>query len=945
MSGDRTQAEASAPTSDLMRPGLRVGGDGRYELLSKLGEGGMGSVWRAKDLKLTREVAIKRIRGATSPALQERFLRETRALTGLSHPNVVTVFDAGEDSYGNYLVMELVSGKTLAQRLKEGPIEASQAVDLFCAMCRGMSHAHKRGVIHRDLKPSNVMLNDDGVARILDFGLVRLEGSGDLSLTGVGMGTIDYASPEQKQDASSADERSDVFALGLVFYEMLTGKRPAPLQVHKVAQPWRDVIAKATEPEPHERHASMDELLAETERARAAVSHEAAISQAMGKDDDLRCPSCGLLNVLEARFCRSCSTSLQVACPACDASIRTGLRRCDRCGADVRVMGAIRQGIAAALPLMADGEFDSAEAVLRPLLRETLEGPVGGGERHVREVERLLARCRAGEEGQEGAPSRRSAGRRRGSGAGGRPSSPSPLALLLSAAGLVVVVVLALAARGGGSRSESQSTVGVLDPEPQRELSPRRSVPEGRSAPEKSPTPVRRDGAPTPDGGAVRSPQPIEPSPRPRDANGGDQSRKDATTDGSKPQEVRVPEFSAPPAEDKKDTPTPIPNDADRIVAEWVGGVPDEARRTALLSALEAILFGEQKPSWVDAMRQALITGTSSDIVPDAIAGLEKFALESLATGRPPVRHLLPWLESVLATAQPSVLVRWAGLKGWIEFDLPQSVGRVADVARSLAATCAQIQKDGDAKKALAPVLKVEPILLKALTRELEVAQFLAWAMPRLEGIVAPGPDEGPRWLPRQLTDYAEFVYRRYWGPQGSGVKADVLLAAKIWVAVDPEDRVAKLVWAMAIKSVPLGTDAEVQQAHQAVREVAPWFAEQDLQQQTSVVVQRLQRMRVLEVCGSLEVELQRLVETYSKQAPDDVGMAFPDREVISRRIDGCDKEIRGFQEDIDENRRKAERSGPVNALAFESRYKSLAKEVEIRRFRLRRWDEAKRRL
>ena len=91
MSGDRTFADATTSASDLLRPGLRVGGDGRYELLSKLAEGGMGSVWRAKDLKLKREVAIKRIRGATSPALQERFLRETRALTGLSHPNVVTV--------------------------------------------------------------------------------------------------------------------------------------------------------------------------------------------------------------------------------------------------------------------------------------------------------------------------------------------------------------------------------------------------------------------------------------------------------------------------------------------------------------------------------------------------------------------------------------------------------------------------------------------------------------------------------------------------------------------------------------------------------------------------------------------------------------------------------------------------------------------------------------
>ncbi len=400
MSGDRTFADPTTPASDLMHAGLRVGGDGRYELLSKLGEGGMGSVWRAKDLKLKREVAIKRIRGATSPALQERFLRETRALTGLSHPNVVTVFDAGEDAYGNYLVMELVSGKTLAQRLKEGPIDPSQAVDLFCAMCRGMSHAHKRGVIHRDLKPSNVMLNDDGVARILDFGLVRLEGSGDLSLSGVGMGTLDYASPEQRQDGGDADERSDVFALGLVFYEMLTGKRPVPLQVHKVMQPWRDVIARATEQDPGERHASMDELLTETESARSAVSHEDAISQAMGKDDDLRCPKCRLVNTLEAKFCRACRESLRQPCPACDAQVRTGLKHCDQCTADIKLVHSIQGTLREAPQRMQEGQLSEAVTMLQALQPQIRDGAVGDVSSLRKQVQKLLTLC--GEKAQHG---------------------------------------------------------------------------------------------------------------------------------------------------------------------------------------------------------------------------------------------------------------------------------------------------------------------------------------------------------------------------------------------------------------------------------------------------------------------------------------------------------------------------------------------------------------
>ena len=401
MSGDRTIADSATPTSDLMRPGLRVGGDGRYELLSKLGEGGMGSVWRAKDLKLKREVAIKRIRGAISPALQERFLRETRALTGLSHPNVVTVFDAGEDSYGNYLVMELVSGKTLAQHLKEGPIDPSQSVDLFCAMCRGMSHAHKRGVIHRDLKPSNVMLNDDGVARILDFGLVRLEGSGDLSLSGVGMGTLDYASPEQKQDGGAADERSDVFALGLVFYELLTGRRPSPMHLHKIERPWRDVLERATEPEPAQRYASMDEMLAEVESAKVALTHEAVMTQAMGKEDDLRCPKCRLVNSLEAKFCRSCRESLRQPCPACNAQVRTGLKHCDQCTADIKLVRECREVLAAVPQRLQEGLVSETASMVQTLQQKMRSGALGDAAGELdKSAQACLQKC--GEQAKQG---------------------------------------------------------------------------------------------------------------------------------------------------------------------------------------------------------------------------------------------------------------------------------------------------------------------------------------------------------------------------------------------------------------------------------------------------------------------------------------------------------------------------------------------------------------
>ena len=395
MTGDRTHADSAIPSSDLMHPGLQVGGDGRYELLSKLGEGGMGSVWRAKDRKLSREVAIKRIRGATTPALQERFLRETRALTGLSHPNVVTVFDAGEDSYGNYLVMELVSGKTLAQRLKEGPIDASQTVDLFSAMCKGMSHAHKRGVIHRDLKPSNVMLNDDGVARILDFGLARLQGISDLSLTGMGVGTLDYASPEQRQEAGAASERSDVYSLGLLLYEMLTGKRPVPMHLHKVQEPWRSLLERATEPDPEDRFASIDEMLSAADLGGAGSSRGGGGSLSAGKAGDLSCSNCRLVNFSDSRFCRQCGGALRVPCPACGKEIHTGPKHCDQCGADTRLVFKLDADCALASKLVDAAEFDEAAKLIEAIRRLGSSGNLGGGsDRIVKQIESVAGACK-----------------------------------------------------------------------------------------------------------------------------------------------------------------------------------------------------------------------------------------------------------------------------------------------------------------------------------------------------------------------------------------------------------------------------------------------------------------------------------------------------------------------------------------------------------------------
>jgi len=383
LTGQPTAADRGTPrnlgASDpavALHPGLIVGRDARYELVSKIGAGGMGEVWKARDVELGRDVAIKRILGHASLAMRARFQRETQAATKLRHPNIVTVFDAGEDAFGMYMVMEFVPGQTLAQLLHKGPLPQHKAVSICMGVCRGAAHAHKRGAVHRDIKPSNIMLDDDGTPRLIDFGLVRMEGASDLSLTTSGMGTFDYAAPEQKQDASLADARSDVYALGVVFYEMLTGLRP-PVTPRRVPAAWRDLIERASDGVAADRHANAEELLAEIETILAVAAPQGESGQLIAAADDLRCPSCRLLNALEAKLCRKCGTSLRGACPACNETIRLGLQRCDQCFANVGYVVKLRDGIEALRGLIREARLQEAATAADSLRAIAESGHLG----------------------------------------------------------------------------------------------------------------------------------------------------------------------------------------------------------------------------------------------------------------------------------------------------------------------------------------------------------------------------------------------------------------------------------------------------------------------------------------------------------------------------------------------------------------------------------------
>lgn len=259
------------------------------EILGVIGRGGMGVVYRARQPRLDRLVALKILPPhlAARPGFAERFTREARTLAKLSHPHIVGVHDFGESGGYFYLLMEYVDGVNLRQAMSEG-ITPEQALRLVPKICEALQFAHDRGVLHRDIKPENILLDRAGAPKLADFGIAKLveDGMRTLTVSGAALGTVAYMAPEQLEKPATVDHRADIFSIGVVLYEMLTGELPlgrfgAPSEKARVGEGVDAVVLRALEKERDRRQQSAVEMKTQVE----GVSREVFVGAVPGDDE------------------------------------------------------------------------------------------------------------------------------------------------------------------------------------------------------------------------------------------------------------------------------------------------------------------------------------------------------------------------------------------------------------------------------------------------------------------------------------------------------------------------------------------------------------------------------------------------------------------------------------------------------------------------------------
>jgi len=276
-----------------------------YKIISKLGEGGMGVVYKAEDTKLERTVALKFLSSQSLGSQDEkaRFVREAQAAAALDHPNICTVHEIDETNGHTFISMAYVDGESLKDRIDRGSLELAETLDIISQVAMGLAKAHEKNIVHRDIKPANILMTRDGIARIVDFGLAKLEGRTKVTRVGTTVGTMAYMSPEQAR-GEDVDQRSDIWSLGVMLYEMLAGvhpfagdheaavmyrilnEDPAPLDDHRegISSELQEIVNRALAKDASGRYGSAIEMLEDLQRVAGKVTAGApAMNSVIGR--------------------------------------------------------------------------------------------------------------------------------------------------------------------------------------------------------------------------------------------------------------------------------------------------------------------------------------------------------------------------------------------------------------------------------------------------------------------------------------------------------------------------------------------------------------------------------------------------------------------------------------------------------------------------------------
>lgn len=351
----------------------------QYTVYSKIGTGGMGIVYLARDRRLGRFVAIKRLnrQAQKNPSLRKRFLQEARAVAALSHVHIVHIYSLGEDEDGPFIVMEYIAGPddpsvhqeektsgltqpnqplTLDQLVtRHGPLQTDDAIELILKISRAVAYAHQAGVIHRDLKPSNILLDKSNEPKIVDFGLARLmhKDLTKLTVPGEKLLSLGYGAPEQESDASLSDERADVYGLGALLYFTLTGLNPRYFREQDIPVSLREVVTKALATDREQRWPSATAFTEALHNVQTKTRIETPTIKTTW-----RCKWCDAINPLTTKFCAECGWDGSEHCPECGMDSFVGIQYCGNCGADARAYESVLQTLGKMREAMEQQRFE-----------------------------------------------------------------------------------------------------------------------------------------------------------------------------------------------------------------------------------------------------------------------------------------------------------------------------------------------------------------------------------------------------------------------------------------------------------------------------------------------------------------------------------------------------------------------------------------------------------